>query len=72
MAVFSYIINEIGYTVGIVRKEEEQLEHNLSTLSEMSTFYKMDPELANIAKEHLISNQKSVSKIYPEDENKVC
>ncbi len=55
----------------IKTKEEEELEHNLSTLSKMTKFYKMDHELSNSAKENLISNQKSFDNVYPEDENAV-
>lgn len=71
MAVFSYIISEIGYTVNSVRKGEEELERNLSILSKMNDFYKMDSEVLNNAKSSLLSNQKSFDNVYPEDEHAV-
>jgi hypothetical protein len=37
----------------------------------MNIFYDIEPELALVAKEHLISNQKSITNIYPEDEGAV-
>ena len=62
---FSYIISEIGYTFSTIRQTEEQLEKTISTLSKMTKFYALEPELANLAKSHLISNQNPSNDIYP-------
>jgi hypothetical protein len=37
----------------------------------MTKFYALEPELANLAKSHLISNQNPSSDIYPEEEKAV-
>jgi hypothetical protein len=71
VAVFSYIISEIGYTLSSARKEEEELERSVSTLSEMINYYNIDTEMALVSKEHIINNQRSIAKVYPEDEKAV-
>jgi hypothetical protein len=65
VVVFSYVISEIGYTLSTIRKEEEHLEHNISTLAKMSKHYGLEEELTNHAKSYLINNQKSQEDIYP-------
>jgi hypothetical protein len=65
------LINEIGYTLSTIRKEEEELENNISTLSKMCKYYRIDQDLANLAKEYLVNNKKSFEDIEPEEESKV-
>ncbi len=37
----------------------------------MSKFYRLEKDLTDFAKAHLISNRKSIEMIYPEDEVRV-
>ena len=63
IAHFSYLINEIGYTLSSLRKEEEELEQNISTLGKMNKYYCIDQDLNNLAKEHLLQNKKKFQDI---------
>jgi hypothetical protein len=65
IAHFSYLINEIGYTLSSLRKEEEELEQNISTLGKMCKYYSIDQDLNNLAKEHLLHNKKKFQDIEP-------
>jgi hypothetical protein len=45
IAIFAYVINEIGHTLSSMRKQKDTLEKDLSTLSKVSKYYELDEEL---------------------------
>ncbi len=42
IAIFAYLINEIGYNLSNLRKDEEIIEKDLTVLEKIKNFYKIN------------------------------
>lgn len=43
--MFGYLLNEIGYTVNLLRRNRQVIEKDLVTLDKMRHYYKIDDNL---------------------------
>lgn len=69
--MFSYLINEIGYSISTLRKGREVIENDLSVLEKMRKHYKMKDEVANQARNFLINHKPDSNLLDPASENNV-
>jgi hypothetical protein len=54
---FGYMLNEMGHTLSKMRKQSEELERDLQTISKISKYYNLEKKLQNKAKNFIVSNQ---------------
>ena len=54
---FGYLINEIGFNLAVMRKNEEKLEKDLRTLHRMDKYYTIDKSLMNKTKGYLVNHE---------------
>lgn len=66
MIIFGYLISEISHTLSIIRKNEETLQKDLTTLKKIEGFYNIESKLVNRAKGYLVSNQNALVELTPD------
>lgn len=67
--MFGYLLNEIGYTVNILRRSRQVVEKDLVTLDKMRHYYKIDNELMEKGRTYLINQSDRADHLSPEEEN---
>ncbi len=53
----------------MIRKNEENLQKDLTTLKKIENFYNLENKLVNQAKGFLVSNQNVMVELTPDEEN---
>lgn len=67
--MFGYLLNEIGYTVNILRRNRQMVEKDLVTLDKMRQYYKIDDDLMEKGRTYLINQSDRTDHLSPEEEN---
>ena len=66
--MFGYLVNQIGYTLSVLRATEEVLQRDLVLLNKLAKTYKLEKMLVNRTKNFLVTNQEPQSQTTVEDE----
>lgn len=67
--MFGYLLNEIGYTVNILRRNRQVVEKDLVTLDKMRHYYKIDDDLMEKGRTYLINQSDRADHLSPDEEN---
>ena len=57
MALFGYIVNEVGVALGNMRKKRTNLEKDIYNSERISKLYELSPDLGKKVRDYVISNQ---------------
>ncbi len=65
---FAFIINEIGYSIGNLRKAQESMEKDLSVIEKMRKHYKISDRLLASARSFVVHSKPNFEQLYPAEE----
>lgn len=68
IAIFAYLISEIGYNLSNLRKDREVIEKDLSILEKCKGYYKISPEIVAKTRSNLLNCQQAINRLKPEEE----
>jgi hypothetical protein len=65
--ILGYIINQIGYCITSLRKDQEIIEKDLSVLQKLKKHYKMNSNLINKVRFYILNNKPKTTQLSPEE-----
>ncbi len=57
MALFGYIVNEVGVALGNMRKKRANLENDIYNSERISKMYELNSDLQTKVRDYVVSNQ---------------
>ena len=68
IVTFAFIINEIGYSIGNLRKAQQIMEKDLSVMEKMRKHYKISEKLLSNARSFIVNSKPDIEQLYPNEE----